>query len=90
MQHGHVVLNGKKVNIPSVRLKVGDEISLKQNSFKLPMVVETLQEPALIRPEWLSWNEIPALSKVAHLPAPEDVPFEIDVQQVVEYYANRI
>ena len=90
VQHGHVVLNGKKVNIPSVRLKVGDEISLKQNSFKLPMVVETLQEPALTRPEWLSWNESPALSKVAHLPAPEDVPFEIDVQQVVEYYANRI
>lgn len=90
VQHGHVVLNGKKVNIPSVRLKVGDEISLKQNSFKLPMVVETLQEPALIRPEWLSWNESPVLSKVAHLPAPEDVPFDIDVQQVVEYYANRI
>ena len=90
VQHGHVVLNGKKVNIPSVRLKIGDEISLKQNSFKLPMVVETLQEPALIRPEWLSWNESPALSKVAHLPAPEDVPFEINVQQVVEYYANRI
>lgn len=90
VQHGHVVLNGRKVNIPSVRLKVGDEISLKQSSFKLPMVVETLQEPALTRPEWLSWNESPALSKVAHLPAPEDVPFEIDVQQVVEYYANRI
>lgn len=90
VQHGHVRLNGRKVDIPSVRLKVGDEISLKQSSFNLPIVVETLKEPSLIRPEWLSWNENPASSKVAHLPAPEDVPFDIDVQQVVEYYANRI
>lgn len=90
VQHGHVLLNGRKVNIPSVRLKVGDEISLKQSSFNLPMVMETIKEPSLIRPEWLSWNENPASSRVAHLPAPEDVPFDIDVQQVVEYYANRI
>lgn len=90
VQHGHVRLNGKKVNIPSIRLKVGDEISLKQSSFNLPIVVETLQEPALTRPEWLTWTENPASSRVAHLPAPEDVPFDINVQQVVEYYANRI
>lgn len=90
VQHGHVRLNGKKVNIPSIRLKVGDEISLKQSSFNLPMVMETLKEPSLIRPEWLAWNENPISSRVAHMPAPEDVPFDIDVQQVVEYYANRI
>lgn len=90
VQHGHIRLNGRKVNIPSIRLKVGDEISLKQSSVNLPIVMETLQEPSLIRPEWLSWNESPAMSKVAHLPAPEDVPFDIDIQQVVEYYANRI
>ena len=90
VQHGHVQLNGKKVNIPSIRLKVGDEISLKQSSFNLPMVVETLKEPSLTRPEWLAWNENPISSRVAHMPAPEDVPFDIDVQQVVEYYANRI
>lgn len=90
VQHGHIRLNGKKVNIPSIRLKVGDEISLKQSSVNLPIVMETLQEPSLFRPEWLSWNETPATSRVAHLPAPEDVPFDIDVQQVVEYYANRI
>jgi len=90
VQHGHVLLNGKKVNIPSVRLKIGDEISLKQSSFNLPMVVETVKEPSLTRPEWLTWTETPASSRVAHMPSPEDVPFEVDVQQVVEYYANRI
>jgi small subunit ribosomal protein S4 len=90
VQHGHIRLNGKKVNIPSIRLKVGDEITLKQSSVNLPIVMETLKEPSLFRPEWLSWNETPATSKVSHLPAPEDVPFDIDVQQVVEYYANRI
>ena len=85
-----VLLNGKSVNIPSIRLRVGDEISLKSSSTKLPIVVETLANMPLVRPEWLSWAEQPQQAKVAHLPAAEDVPFPIDVQQVVEYYANRL
>ncbi len=90
VSHRHVKLNGKLVNIPSIRLRAGDEISIKEVSAKLPIVVETLGNLPLTRPEWLSWNEQALVAKVAHLPAPEDVPFPIDVQQVVEYYANRL
>jgi small subunit ribosomal protein S4 len=90
VSHRHIVLNGKLVNIPSVRVKVGDEVSLKPASVKIPMVVETLADIPLTRPEWLTWDEQHLSIKVAHLPAPEEVPFPVDVQQVVEYYANRI
>ncbi|GAB7562391.1 30S ribosomal protein S4 [Methylobacillus methanolivorans] len=90
VSHRHVLLNGKSVNIPSIRLRVGDEVSLKASSTKLPIVVETLANPPLIRPEWITWAEQPQQAKVAHLPAAEDVPFPVDVQQVVEYYANRL
>lgn len=90
VSHRHVKLNGKLVNIPSIRLRAGDEISIKEVSAKLPIVVETLGNLPLTRPEWLSWNEQALVAKVAHLPAPEDVPFPVDVQQVVEYYANRL
>ncbi len=90
IQHGHVRLNGRKVNIPSVRVKAGDVMTVKEASRQMPMVQETLKELPLNRPEWLSWADNELTATVAHLPGPEDVPFEIDVQQVVEYYANRI
>ncbi|ACT49014.1 30S ribosomal protein S4 [Methylotenera mobilis] len=90
VSHGHLMLNGKPANIPSIRLNVGDEISIKAKSKNIPMVVETIKQPALERPEWLAWEADKQLAKVAHLPAITDVPFPVDVQLVVEYYANRV
>lgn len=90
VSHRHVMLNGKSVNIPSIRVKLGDEIALKVTSLKIAMVVETLARPSLDRPEWLQWDETTKVIKVAHLPDADQVPFPVDVQQVVEYYSNRI
>jgi len=90
VNHGHVLLNGKSVNIASIRLKVGDEISIKASSRHIPLIVESLKQPSLTRPEWLEWSEQHNVAKLAHLPAMDDVPFVVDVQQVVEYYANRV
>jgi len=90
VSHGHVLQNGKPVNIPSIRVNVGDEITLKATSFKIPLVIETLAKIALERPDWLQWDEISRTVKVARLPDADHVPFPVDVQQVVEYYSNRI
>jgi len=90
VSHGHLMLNGKPANIPSIRLNVGDEITIKAKSKNMPMVVETIKQPSLERPEWLAWEADKQLVKVAHLPALADVPFPVDVQLVVEYYANRV
>lgn len=90
VNHGHLLLNWRAANIPSIRLRLGDEIAMKTESLNIPLVADTLKELPLIRPEWLTWNDQTLSAKVAHLPAPEDVPFPVDVQQVVEYYANRI
>ena len=90
VNHGHILLNGKSVDIASIRLKVGDEVTIKQSSRNIPMVIETLKEPSLARPEWLGWDESTRTVKVAHLPTMQDVPFVVDVQQVVEYYANLV
>ena len=43
-----------------------------------------------MRPEWLAWDEQQKKARIAHLPGAHDVPFPVDVQQVVEYYANRL
>jgi len=88
--HGHVLLNGKPVNIPSIRVKIGDEITIKASAEKIPMVVESLAKPTLEIPNWLHWDTQSKTIKVAHLPESDQVPFPIDVQQVVEYYSNRI
>ena len=90
VNHGHVLLNGKSVNIASIRLKVGDEITIKAKSKQMPMVADAIKAPSLTRPEWLAWDEQQSVAKVVHLPALDDVPFPVDVQQVVEYYANRV
>ena len=88
--HGHFLLNNKRVNIPSIRLKVGDEVVIRAKSKNIPIVVDTLKQPALDRPEWLEWDAPIAQAKVAHYPAAEDVPFPVDLQLVVEFYANRV
>jgi len=90
VNHGHMLLNGKSVDIASIRLKVGDAVTIKQTSKNIPMVIETLKDLPLARPEWLNWDEQTQTVRVAHLPAMNDVPFPVDIQQVVEYYANRI
>ena len=88
--HGHLQLNGKRATIPSMRLRANDEVSMKSGRAELSVVVESLKEPALMRPEWLAWDEHQKKARIAHLPGAHDVPFPVDVQQVVEYYANRL
>ena len=88
--HGHLQLNGKRATIPSMRLRANDEVSMKSGRAELSVVVESLKEPALMRPEWLAWDEQQKKARIAHLPGAHDVPFPVDVQQVVEYYANRL
>jgi small subunit ribosomal protein S4 len=90
VNHGHVLLNGKSANIASIRLQVGDVVTVKEKSRKIPMVVDAMATPSLTIPEWLSVEAASVTAKIGHLPSIEDVPFPIDVQQVVEYYSNRV
>jgi small subunit ribosomal protein S4 len=87
VSHRHLMVNGRIVNIPSMRLRAGDEIQLRDRSRNIPMVVETLANPALTRPEWLSWDEQKYIAKLTRLPEADEVPFPIDIQLVVQYYA---
>ena len=64
-----------------------DEIQLRDRSRNIPMIVETLANPALTRPEWLSWDDQKYVAKLTRLPESDEVPFPIDIQLVVQYYA---
>ncbi|THF56860.1 30S ribosomal protein S4 [Pseudothauera rhizosphaerae] len=90
VRHRHVLFNGRSVNIPSIRIKPGDTIALTEKGRRIPATAECLAEPALTRPEWLNFDEQAVSATVTRLPDASEVPFPIEVQHVVEYYAVRL
>lgn len=88
VSHGHITVNGKRVNIASFRVKLNDEISLREKSKKLTCVTESLEAPALLRPSWLEFDEKEQTARILDMPGLDAVPFAIDVQLVIEYYSR--
>lgn len=91
VSHGHIQFNGRRVTIPSIRVRVGDTFGPTDSGKKLELLQATLKEPALTRPEWIDFGSQEPVARLAHLPEGADAaPFPIDLQRVVEYYATRI
>jgi small subunit ribosomal protein S4 len=84
--HGHLLVNGKKVDIPSYLVKAGDVISTKAKENSKNMVVRNLENPLPASvPSWLEVDkETPAI-KVAQLPNRDEVQIEIQEQMIVEF-----
>ena len=90
VSHRHVMLNGKLVNIPSIRIKPGDTLQLTAKGMKIPCVVETLATPVLEAAEWVKRDEATGIATIVRVPDASEVPFPIEIQHVVEYYAVRM
>jgi small subunit ribosomal protein S4 len=90
VNHNHLLVNGRAVNIPSFRVRVGDAVSVRPKSRELLVVRASMAEPALTRPEWLAADEANFSVTVSHLPDVADIPFPIEMQLVVEYYSQRL
>ena len=88
VSHCHILLNGKRANIASIRLKPGDEVSVRNRSRAMSMVVNTSMVPSLERPEWLNYDETKFTAKITRLPEADEVPFPIEIHLVVELYAK--
>ncbi len=83
--HGHVLLNGRKTDIPSCWVKVGDTITVKPKLHKL--IRENLESlPGSEVPGWLSFNPSNLTATITAVPTPEDVPFDVNMNLIVEYY----
>jgi small subunit ribosomal protein S4 len=90
VNHAHFLVNGKKVNIPSFRVKIGDEITLRERSRELKVVEASVGQPSLSIPDWMEIDSARRVARVRALPTPESVPFQVDLQAVVEYYSKRM
>ena len=87
--HAHFTLNGKKVNIPSILVKPGDVISVKEasrSSEKFKALAESLESKTA--PKWLDVNKADLSAKVVAFPAREDIDFDFNEQLIVELYSK--
>ncbi len=87
--HAHFTLNGKKVSIPSILVKPGDVIAVKEtskDSVKFKSLAEQME--TAVAPKWLENDAKNLLTKVVTLPAREDIDFEFEEQLIVELYSK--
>ena len=90
VNHGHVMVNGRKVNIPSYRVKAGDVIEVRERSRSMALVLEALESPERDIPDYIDLD--PKAMKATYVRMPEfsDVPYPVQMEPnlVIEFYSS--
>ena len=91
VNHGHLKVNGKRVNIPSYRCKPGDEVEVKDKSKSMGLVLEAASLPERDVPEYISVTQDQFKGTFVRIPKFSDVPYPVMMEPnlVVEYYSSR-
>jgi small subunit ribosomal protein S4 len=90
VSHGHVKVNGRRVNIASYRCKVGDVIEVKEKSRQMTMLLEAIKSPERDVPDYIEADHTKMTAKLLRVPALSDVPFPVVMEPnlVVEFYSR--
>ncbi|MCI4665748.1 MAG: 30S ribosomal protein S4 [Neomegalonema sp.] len=90
VNHGHIKVNGKRVNIPSYQVKDGDIIEVKEKSRQMGLVLEAMQSSERDTPEYLDVDDSKLTATYLRAPSLGDVPYPVQMEPnlVVEYYAQ--
>ncbi len=90
VSHGHVRINGKKANVPSMLVMEGDVIELREKSKQIPVVLEMIQNPERSVPEYIEFNNTEMKAKFIRVPKLAEVPYPVIMQPnfVIEYYSR--
>ena len=84
--HGHVMINDRKVDIPSYQVSINDKITLKKDNGK-KLVREQMESLAGHEaPDWLSFDPSTLTARVVAAPTPDQVPFDVNMNLIIEYY----
>ncbi len=89
VRHGHFLINGKKANIPSMLVKKGDVVSIKESSRKsalIKMLIENISGRSV--PAWIDVDKENAVATITALPTREDVDFPFEEHLIVELYSK--
>ncbi|MGL4653552.1 MAG: 30S ribosomal protein S4 [Cetobacterium sp.] len=86
VSHGHVAVNGRKVNIASYRVKAGDVVSVIENSKNIELIKSAIEEKAV--PAWLELDKANFAGKVLQNPTKDDLDFDLNEALIVEFYSR--
>ncbi|HEX7073603.1 MAG TPA: 30S ribosomal protein S4 [Hyphomicrobiaceae bacterium] len=90
ISHGHVKVNGRRVNIASYRCKVGDVVEVREKSRQIPMLLEAIKSPERDVPDYIEVDHNKMTAKLLRVPALSDVPYPVIMEPnlVVEFYSR--
>jgi len=89
VRHGHFNLNGRRANIPSMLVKPGDVISVREQSKKLTYFKERAKElERKVVPDWMSLDHLSMSGRILNLPSREEIDLPLNEQLIVEYYSR--
>lgn len=90
VNHGHVKVNGRRVNIGSYQVKPGDVVEVRAASKELPIVLESVQLAERDTPDYLEVDHSKMTAKLARIPALSDVPYPVQMEPslVIEFYSR--
>lgn len=86
VSHGHVAVNGRRVNIASYRVKAGDVVSVIENSKNIELIKTAIEEKAV--PAWLELDKANFAGKVLQNPTKDDLDFDLNEALIVEFYSR--
>jgi small subunit ribosomal protein S4 len=90
VNHGHVKVNGKRVNVASYQVKVGDVVELKESSRQLLLVLEAAGLPERDVPDYFEVDHTRMTAKLTRIPPPREVPYPVLMEPnlVIEFYSR--
>jgi len=89
VRHGHVRVNGAKVDIPSFLVKTGDQVSIREKSRQLGLVQQSLElRKGQTAPAWLEIDTDQVSGRILSIPTRESIPVPINEQLIVELYSK--
>ncbi|MDX8336530.1 MULTISPECIES: 30S ribosomal protein S4 [Cetobacterium] len=86
VSHGHIAVNGRRVNIASYRVKAGDVVSVIENSKNIELIKTAVEEKAV--PAWLELDKANFAGKVLQNPTKDDLDFDLNEALIVEFYSR--
>ncbi|WP_295559893.1 30S ribosomal protein S4 [uncultured Hyphomicrobium sp.] len=90
VSHGHVTVNGRRVTIPSFRVRINDVVEVKEKARQLPLVLEALKSAERDTPDYVEVDQNKFTAKLTRVPALSDVPYPVTMEPnlVVEFYSR--
>ncbi len=90
VSHGHVSVNGRRVTIPSYRLRVGDLVEVSEKGKQMPLVLEAIKSAERDVPDYIDADHSKMTAKLSRIPTLSDVPYPVTMEPnlVVEFYSR--